>query len=65
MPRVMNLGMFAVIPRTSGNVTRTANQHRLAKIEHRLEVLEGYLVAYLNLDEVIQSSVRRMSRKRS
>jgi topoisomerase-4 subunit A len=27
---------------------------RLAKIEHRLEVLGGYLVAYLNLDEVIR-----------
>ena len=30
---------------------RTA--HRLAQIAHRLEVLGGYLVAYLNLDEVI------------
>ena len=30
------------------------SQHRLDKIEHRLEVLEGYLVAYLNLDEVIR-----------
>ncbi|MEZ5909041.1 MAG: DNA topoisomerase IV subunit A [Hyphomicrobiaceae bacterium] len=30
------------------------SQHRLAKIEHRLEVLAGYLVAYLNLDEVIR-----------
>ena len=28
-------------------------EHRLEKIAHRLEVLEGYLVAYLNLDEVI------------
>ncbi len=27
---------------------------RLAKIEHRLEVLGGYLIAYLNLDEVIR-----------
>ena len=27
---------------------------RLAKIEHRLEVLDGYLIAYLNLDEVIR-----------
>lgn len=30
------------------------SEHRLAQIEHRLEVLEGYLVAYLNLDEVIR-----------
>jgi len=28
-------------------------EHRLEKIAHRLEVLDGYLVAYLNLDEVI------------
>jgi len=27
---------------------------RLGKIEHRLEVLDGYLIAYLNLDEVIR-----------
>jgi topoisomerase-4 subunit A len=30
------------------------SRFRLAKIEHRLEVLDGYLVAYLNLDEVIR-----------
>ena len=30
------------------------SKHRLAKIEHRLEVLDGYLIAYLNLDEVIR-----------
>ncbi|MGE0857424.1 MAG: DNA topoisomerase IV subunit A, partial [Hyphomicrobiaceae bacterium] len=30
------------------------SQHRLGKIEHRLEVLDGYLIAYLNLDEVIR-----------
>ncbi|MBI1392665.1 MAG: DNA topoisomerase IV subunit A [Alphaproteobacteria bacterium] len=28
--------------------------HRLAKIAHRLEILDGLLVAYLNLDEVIR-----------
>jgi len=33
-------------------VRRTS--HRLKKIEHRLEVLDGYLVAYLNIDEVIR-----------
>ena len=31
-----------------------ALQFRLQKIEHRLEVLDGYLIAYLNLDEVIR-----------
>jgi topoisomerase-4 subunit A len=30
------------------------SQFRLQKIEHRLEVLDGYLIAYLNLDEVIR-----------
>src|SRR5499425_83215 len=30
------------------------SKYRLAQIEHRLEVLGGYLVAYLNLDRVIK-----------
>lgn len=30
------------------------SKHRLAKILHRLEVLDGYLIAFLNLDEVIR-----------
>ena len=30
------------------------SKHRLAAIEHRLEVLGGFLVAYLNLDKVIK-----------
>jgi topoisomerase-4 subunit A len=30
------------------------SRYRLAQIEHRLEVLGGYLVAYLNLDKVIK-----------
>ncbi|MGA0563024.1 DNA topoisomerase IV subunit A [Ancylobacter sp. VNQ12] len=30
------------------------SRHRLGEIEHRLEVLGGYLIAYLNLDEVIR-----------
>ncbi|WP_054783375.1 DNA topoisomerase IV subunit A [Pseudovibrio denitrificans] len=30
------------------------SNHRLDQINHRLEVLEGYLVAYLNIDEVIR-----------
>ncbi|MDX2258359.1 MAG: DNA topoisomerase IV subunit A [Hyphomicrobiaceae bacterium] len=30
------------------------SRFRLGKIEHRLEVLDGYLIAYLNLDEVIR-----------
>jgi topoisomerase IV subunit A len=30
------------------------SRHRLEKIDHRLEVLEGYIVAFLNLDRVIE-----------
>jgi topoisomerase IV subunit A len=30
------------------------SRYRLAQIEHRIEVLGGYLVAYLNLDKVIK-----------
>ena len=30
------------------------SRHRLDKIIHRLEILDGYLIAYLNLDEVIR-----------
>jgi topoisomerase IV subunit A len=29
-------------------------EHRLKNIEHRIEVLDGYLIAFLNLDEVIR-----------
>ena len=29
-------------------------EHRLEKIRHRLEVLDGYLIAFLNIDEVIR-----------
>ncbi len=34
-------------------VLQRRSRNRLGKIDHRLEVLEGYLVAYLNLDRVI------------
>lgn len=30
------------------------SSHRLEKVLHRIEVLEGHLIAYLNLDEVIR-----------
>ncbi|HXF55862.1 MAG TPA: DNA topoisomerase IV subunit A [Hyphomicrobiaceae bacterium] len=30
------------------------SRFRLARIEHRLEVLDGYLIAYLNIEEVIR-----------
>ncbi|MXU65232.1 DNA topoisomerase IV subunit A [Oceanomicrobium pacificus] len=30
------------------------SRHRMGKIDHRLEVLEGYITAFLNLDRVIE-----------
>ena len=35
-------------------VLRRRTEHRLAKIADRVELLDGYLVAYLNLDRVIE-----------
>ncbi|NND21262.1 MAG: DNA topoisomerase IV subunit A, partial [Silicimonas sp.] len=35
------------------DVLRRRSQHRIEKIEHRLEVLEGFITAFLNLDRVI------------
>src|SRR5690606_28420098 len=34
-------------------VLQRRSRHRLAEIDKRLEILSGYLVAYLNIDEVI------------
>ncbi len=34
-------------------VLRRRSEHRIAKIDHRLEVLEGFIIAFLNLDRVI------------
>ncbi|SFO82711.1 DNA topoisomerase IV subunit A [Tranquillimonas alkanivorans] len=34
-------------------VLQRRSQHRLDKIDHRLEVLEGFILAFLNLDRVI------------
>ena len=36
------------------DVLQRRSRHRLAEIKHRLEVLGGFLVAYLNLDAVIK-----------
>ncbi|MGQ0567033.1 MAG: DNA topoisomerase IV subunit A [Gemmobacter sp.] len=35
------------------DVLQRRSRHRLQKIDHRLEILEGFLVTYLNLDRVI------------
>jgi topoisomerase-4 subunit A len=54
-PRVMGLRdvLSAFVDHRREVLVRRTN-HRLGKIEHRLEVLGGYLIAYLNLDEVIR-----------
>ncbi len=55
VPRVMNLRdvLRAFLDHRMEVLVRRST-HRLGKIDHRLEVLEGYLKAYLNLDEVIR-----------
>ncbi|MGQ9369948.1 DNA topoisomerase IV subunit A [Azospirillum sp. A39] len=55
VPRVMNLRevLQAFLDHRHDVLVRRS-RHRQAQIDHRLEVLGGYLVAYLNLDEVIR-----------
>ncbi len=54
-PKVMNLRevLQAFLDHRHEVLVRRA-KHRLANIEHRLEILDGYLIAYLNLDQVIK-----------
>ena len=53
-PRVMSLrDVLKAYLDHRQDVLERRSRFRLGKIEARLEVLEGYLVAYLNLDEVI------------
>jgi len=35
-------------------VLQRRTRHRLAEIEKRIEILDGYIIAYLNIDEVIR-----------
>ena len=54
-PRVMNLGeVLAAFLDHRHQVLKRRSHHRLERIERRLEVLDGLIVAYLNLDEVIR-----------
>lgn len=54
-PRVMNLReVLQAFLDHRLVVLERRTRHRLEKIARRLEVLEGYLIAYLNLDEVIR-----------
>ncbi len=54
-PRVMRLGevLRAWLDHRHEVLVRRS-RHRLAAIERRIEVLDGYLLVYLNLDEVIR-----------
>ncbi|MDQ3510484.1 MAG: DNA topoisomerase IV subunit A [Pseudomonadota bacterium] len=54
-PQVKNLKVFLTewLAFRSDTVTRRLN-HRLEKVERRLHLLKGLLVAFLNLDEVIR-----------
>ena len=67
IPLNMNVLVKGRVPRVVGlaealsewlahcrDVLLRRSRHRLAQIDHRLEVLGGYLVAYLNLDKVIR-----------
>jgi topoisomerase-4 subunit A len=55
VPRVMSLkeAIVAWLEHRKDVLVRRTN-NRLAEIARRLEVLDGYIVAYLNLDEVIR-----------
>lgn len=55
VPRVMNIkeALQCWLDHQQEVLVRRS-RHRLAKVLHRLEVLEGYLIVYLNIDEVIK-----------
>jgi topoisomerase-4 subunit A len=54
-PRVMNLrDVLQAFLDHRHEVLKRRTSHRLEKIATRMEMLEGYLVAYLNLDAVIK-----------
>jgi topoisomerase-4 subunit A len=55
VPRVMGLAevLEAYLAHRMEVLVRRS-RHRMAKVEDRLEVLEGYLKAFLDLDEVIR-----------
>lgn len=55
VPKVLGLGdaLREWLDHRKEVLVRRSN-HRLRHIEHRLNVLGGYLIAYLNLDEVIR-----------
>jgi topoisomerase-4 subunit A len=55
IPRVMALNeVLKAYLDHRRDVLQRRSKFRLAEIDRRLEILEGYLVAYLNIDEVIR-----------
>lgn len=55
IPQVLNLKeVLSAFLAHRVDVVEKRTRYRLGKIAHRLEVLAGFLVAYLNLDEVIR-----------
>src|SRR5690606_14944189 len=55
VPRVMSLAeVLSEWLAHRREVLQRRSRHRLAAIERRLELLSGFLIAYLNLDEVIR-----------
>lgn len=54
-PRVMNLKevLSAWLAHRQEVLVRRSS-HRLAQVKHRIEVLDGYLIVYLNIDKVIK-----------
>jgi topoisomerase-4 subunit A len=55
VPRVMSLReVLAAFVAHRREVLERRTEHRLEKIATRLEILEGYLAVYLNLDKVIK-----------
>src|SRR5258708_596299 len=55
IPRVMNLreALQAFLDHRHVGLVRRS-QHRLDEIDRRIEILKGYLIAYLNIDKVIK-----------
>jgi len=55
IPRVMSLPeVLRAYLDHRREVLQRRSKHRLAEIERRLEILEGYLIVYLNIDAVIR-----------
>ncbi len=54
-PRVMNIKeVLSAFLKHRDNVLVRKSTYRLGKIAHRMELLQGFLIAFLNLDRVIE-----------